>query len=326
MLKLVTATALALAVAAAGAFTAQGQTGSGSAPVSRPAAADAPPIPPSRPDPASTCRKLDRRSSRSSRQAIADKKLPGAVVLDRPRRSRRSTRRRSGSARVVPAAEAMTLDTIFDLASLTKVVATTTSVMKLVEDGRIRLNDRVATFIPGFERYGKADITIRHLMTHTSGLRPDLDLGDDVERLRQGDRAARSRKCRRRRPASASSTATSTSSCSATSSGASAAMPLDRFAKTQIFEPLGMKDTMFLPPASLRAADRADREVHAVRLALRGRPTRRCSAASCTIRRRGAWAASPDTPACSAPPPTCRSSAACCSAAASTTARASSRR
>src|SRR6478736_1989494 len=79
---------------------------------------------------------------------------------------------------LVPAAEPMTLDTIFDLASLTKVVATTTSVMILIEEGKIRLTDRVSTFIPGFERYGKQDITIRHLMTHVSGLRPDVDLGD----------------------------------------------------------------------------------------------------------------------------------------------------
>jgi len=80
---------------------------------------------------------------------------------------------------VEPAPEPMTLDTIFDVASLTKVIATTTSVMKLVEDGRVRLSDRVSTFIPGFERYNKAEITVRHLMTHTSGLRPDVDLGDD---------------------------------------------------------------------------------------------------------------------------------------------------
>ena len=75
-----------------------------------------------------------------------------------------------------PSPEAMTEDTIFDLASLTKVVATTTSVMKLVEEGRIRLNDPVAQFIPEFGRYGKSGITIRHLLTHTSGLRPDLEL------------------------------------------------------------------------------------------------------------------------------------------------------
>src|SRR5262249_2635943 len=111
------------------------------------------------------------------KQAIEDKKLPGAVVLV-GRGDRVLYQRAFGQRAVVPSAEPMTLDTVFDLASLTKVVATTTSVMMLVEEGTIRLADRVATFIPGFERYGKADITIRHLMTHVSGLRPDLDLAD----------------------------------------------------------------------------------------------------------------------------------------------------
>ena len=80
---------------------------------------------------------------------------------------------------LVPAAEAMTLDTIFDLASLTKVVATTPSVMLLVEEGKIRLTDPVATFIPEFAKYGKDRVTVRDLLTHMSGLRPDLDLGFD---------------------------------------------------------------------------------------------------------------------------------------------------
>ena len=110
-------------------------------------------------------------------EAIAEKKLPGAVVLI-GRGDRVLYQKAIGSRALVPAVEAMTLDTIFDLASLTKVVATTTSVMMLVEDGKLRLNDRVSTFIPGFERYGKGNITIRHLMTHVSGLRPDVDLGE----------------------------------------------------------------------------------------------------------------------------------------------------
>ena len=82
-------------------------------------------------------------------RAMAEKKLPGAVVLV-GRGDRVLYQKAFGRRAVEPAPEPMTLDTIFDLASLTKVVATTTSVMKLVEDGRIRLNDRVARFIPGF--------------------------------------------------------------------------------------------------------------------------------------------------------------------------------
>ena len=108
-------------------------------------------------------------------QAIAEKKLPGAVVLV-GRGDRVVYQKAIGQRAIEPAPEAMTLDTIFDVASLTKVVATTTSVMKLVEDAKIRLSDRVSDYVPGFERYNKRGITIRHLMAHTSGLRPDVDV------------------------------------------------------------------------------------------------------------------------------------------------------
>ena len=183
------------------------------------------------------------------KEAIADKKLPGAVVLV-GRGDRILYQKAIGNRALVPAAEPMTLDTIFDLASLTKVVATTTSVMMLVEQGQIRLNDRVAAYIPGFERYGKGEITVRHLLTHVSGLRPDVDLADlwmgyetaialavdevptsrpgerfvysDINFFLLGDIVQRVSK-----------------------------LPLDRFARERIFEPLGMKDTMFNPASSL---------------------------------------------------------------------------
>src|SRR4030095_8783680 len=88
-------------------------------------------------------------------------------------------RKAYGQRAIVPSPEPMTLDTIFDLASLTKVVATTPAVMMLVEEGRVRLTDPVATFIPEFAKYGKDRVTVRDLLTHMSGLRPDLDLGFD---------------------------------------------------------------------------------------------------------------------------------------------------
>ena len=108
---------------------------------------------------------------------IADKKLPGAVVLV-GRGDRVVWQKAIGNRALVPAPEKMTADTIFDVASLTKVVATNTAMMILIEEGKVRLSDRVATHIPGFERYNKGGITVRHLMTHMSGLRPDVDLGD----------------------------------------------------------------------------------------------------------------------------------------------------
>src|SRR5512133_1123258 len=93
--------------------------------------------------------------------AIAAKQTPGAVVMV-GRGDQVAYKQAFGSRSLEPQVEPMTLDTIFDLASLTKVVATTTAVMMLVEDGRVRLSDAVSTHIPGFERYGKDTITVRH--------------------------------------------------------------------------------------------------------------------------------------------------------------------
>ncbi len=76
----------------------------------------------------------------------------------------------------------MTADTIFDLASLTKVIATNTAVMRLAGTGKIRFNDPVSKYIPEFAQNGKADITVRDLLTHYSGLEPDLDLSHRLER------------------------------------------------------------------------------------------------------------------------------------------------
>jgi uncharacterized protein YbbC (DUF1343 family)/CubicO group peptidase (beta-lactamase class C family) len=183
-------------------------------------------------------------------EAIKDKLLPGAVVLV-GHRDRIVYQKAFGHRAVEPAVEPMTLDTIFDLASLTKVVATTTSMLMLIEDGRIRLSDRVATYVPGFERYGKQNITVRHLMTHVSGLRPDVDLGEpwvgydtaitlaieEVPLAAPGERFVYSDinffllgEIVRR----------------------VSGLPLDQVAKERIFQPLGMKDTMFSPPPSLQ--------------------------------------------------------------------------
>lgn len=101
--------------------------------------------------------------------------MPGAVLLVWHNGQVRY-RKTFGNRSLEPRREAMTLDTIFDLASLTKVVATTTAVMQLMERGQVRMNDPVAKYIPEFAQNGKEDITVRNLLTHYSGLRGDLDL------------------------------------------------------------------------------------------------------------------------------------------------------
>jgi uncharacterized protein YbbC (DUF1343 family)/CubicO group peptidase (beta-lactamase class C family) len=108
-------------------------------------------------------------------QAIADGNIPGAVLVV-GHNGKVAYRKAYGHRSLEPRRELMTLDTIFDLASLTKVIATTTSVMQLMELGKVRLNDPVAKYIPEFAQNGKDDITVRQLLTHYSGLAPDLDL------------------------------------------------------------------------------------------------------------------------------------------------------
>jgi uncharacterized protein YbbC (DUF1343 family) len=179
--------------------------------------------------------------------AIASHKLPGAVVVV----GRGDTvvwRKAYGSRALVPAVEPMTPDTVFDLASLTKVVATTPAVLMLVEQGKIRLTDPVASFIPEFARYGKDRITVRDLLIHTSGLRPDLDLGDDWSGYDTGVRLAVEEvpAADRRFVYSDINFLLLAEIVSRVSK-----QPFDEFVKTQLFAPLRMRETMFKPPASL---------------------------------------------------------------------------
>jgi uncharacterized protein YbbC (DUF1343 family)/CubicO group peptidase (beta-lactamase class C family) len=183
--------------------------------------------------------------------AIARHDLPGAVVLV-GHGDAVVYHRAFGQRAVAPTAEAMTEDTIFDLASLTKVVATTTSVMKLMEEGRIRLSDPVASYIPEFGKYGKAGITIRELLTHTSGLRPDLELEVEFAGAEEAIRRAVEEV-----PMSPPDDRFIYSDINFFLLGdivrRVSGERLDRYAKRQIFDPLGMKDTGFLPAEPLRA-------------------------------------------------------------------------
>jgi uncharacterized protein YbbC (DUF1343 family)/CubicO group peptidase (beta-lactamase class C family) len=107
-------------------------------------------------------------------RAVREDKIPGAVVLI-GHAGHVVYRKAYGNRALLPAKEPMTLDTIFDIASLTKVVSTTTCMMKLFEQGKVQIDDPVTTYLPEFQG-GQSVITIRQLMTHFSGFRPDLDL------------------------------------------------------------------------------------------------------------------------------------------------------
>jgi uncharacterized protein YbbC (DUF1343 family)/CubicO group peptidase (beta-lactamase class C family) len=182
--------------------------------------------------------------------AIADKRLPGAVVIV-GRGDSIVFRKAYGNRAVAPTVEPMTIDTVFDMASLTKVVATTSAVMMLVEEGKIRLSDPVAQFIPTFAKYGKGGVTVRHLLTHMSGLRPDVDLGDpwvgyDAAIALAGEEVLSTPPGRRFVYSDIGFFLLA--DIVAKVSG----QPFDQFVKSRLFEPLGMKDTTFLPAASLR--------------------------------------------------------------------------
>ncbi len=110
-------------------------------------------------------------------ESVARKELPGAVVLV-ARRGGVVWRKAYGARALVPAREEMTADTVFDVASLTKVVATATSAMILVERGKLRLGDPVSRYIPELKGEGRERITVEHLLTHRSGNAPDFDLGE----------------------------------------------------------------------------------------------------------------------------------------------------
>ena len=177
--------------------------------------------------------------------AIARHQLPGAVVVI-GRGDTVAWRKAYGQRAIVPSPEPMTLDTIFDLASLTKVVATTPAVMMLVEEGRIRLTDPVASFIPEFAKYGKDRVTVRDLLTHMSGLRPDLDLGEPwtgtEEAIRRASEEVLTDPPGRRFVYSDINFLLLGEIVSRVSG-----KPLNTFVRDQIFAPLGMTETRFNP-------------------------------------------------------------------------------
>jgi uncharacterized protein YbbC (DUF1343 family)/CubicO group peptidase (beta-lactamase class C family) len=158
-------------------------------------------------------------------------------------------RKAFGDRSLEPTRAPMSVDTIFDLASLTKVIATTTAVMQLFEQGKIRLNDPVVKYIPEFGQNGKADITVRDLLTHYSGLEPDLDLS----RPWIGRDTAYSMAFAET-PISPPEVKFVYSDINFIVLGALvervSGMSLDVYCQQKVFAPLGMANTRFLPPTT----------------------------------------------------------------------------
>jgi uncharacterized protein YbbC (DUF1343 family) len=183
-------------------------------------------------------------------EALHDGKLPGCVVVV-GRHDRVVFRRAYGMRSIEPTRTPMTEDTVFDLASLTKSIASATSILMLVEQGQVALDEPVAKYIPEFARMGKGSVTVRQLLTHVAGLPGDTPLSS----FTRGREAALQYVY---------------DSPLMTSPGTKfvysdvgfmvlgeivrrvSGVNLGMFAQTNLFDPLGMHDTAFLPPEPLR--------------------------------------------------------------------------
>ena len=180
--------------------------------------------------------------------AVAKGNTPGAVVIV-GHNGKVVYRKAFGSRSLEPTREAMTPDTIFDLASLTKCIATTTAVMQLLEEGKVRLNDPVAAYLPEFAANDKSQITVRELLTHFSGLPPDLDLKEQWK-----GKATAFNMAMQARPMYQPGTRFLYSDINFEVLGflieKISGMPLNEYASAHVFGPLGMRETTFLPPAN----------------------------------------------------------------------------
>ncbi len=217
-------------------------------------------------------------------QAVAERQIPGAVVLV-GHDGKVVFRKAYGYRSLEPRRETMTLDTIFDMASLTKCMATAVAVMQLVQDGQVRLNDPVARYLPEFGTKGKQDITVRQLLTHYSGLPDDLDLKEPWHGRDTAFRMAMDTT-----PVYSPGSRFFYSDVNYEVLGflveRVSGMALEQYASAHIFQPLKMEETGYLPPASWRPriapTEYDEREQHAARRGARshgaahGRSGRAC--------------------------------------------------
>ena len=194
--------------------------------------------------------------------AIAANKAPGAVV--RLESGGAVYQKSYGAKSVEPVLLPMTDDTIFDSASLTKVIATAPAIMLLAERDKLRLDDKVDHWITNFKAHGKGAVTIRHLLTHTSGLRPSLSSKPTWSGLAKAIDLAKEE-----RLTAQPGTKFRYSDINFILLGEivqlASGQLLDEFTSKHIYQRLGMRDTGFLPPFKQRSrvapTERVDGEI-----------------------------------------------------------------
>jgi len=178
--------------------------------------------------------------------AIAEKKTPGGVLWLENNGQRYT--KAYGNRALVPKPEAMTVDTIFDAASLTKVIATTPAILLLIERGKILLDAPAQTYLREFRGNGKENIAIRHLLTHTSGLRPDLSLEPPWSGYDKAIELACA-EIPRQLPGLTFVYSDINFIVLGEIVRRVSGLTLHEFTRREIFQPLGMSDTGFRPPA-----------------------------------------------------------------------------
>ncbi len=184
-------------------------------------------------------------------RSLAKGEMAGCVVVV-GRRDGIVFERVYGNRRVEPDVVPMTVDTVFDMASLTKPLATATSVMILVERGQLRLQDKVADFFPEFAAHGKGEITVEQLLMHSAGLIPDTSVDD----YRDGWASAKP-KIWELEPLSPPGAAFKYSDVGFILLGKIVEQvtgkPVDQFSQEEVFSKLGMTESGYLPRVELKS-------------------------------------------------------------------------
>jgi uncharacterized protein YbbC (DUF1343 family) len=183
-------------------------------------------------------------------EAIANQSVPGAVIVV-GRHDRVVFRRAYGFRELEPDRSPMTLDTVFDLASLTKPIATATSIMVLAERGVLAIDDPLVKYVPECDNRGKAAVTLRHLLLHVAGLPADTPKDD----FAHGRDEAIRHICNvtlRAPPGVASVYSDLGFMLLEEVVRRVTKRELPEFSHDEIFAPLGMRDTQFVPPDALK--------------------------------------------------------------------------
>ena len=180
-------------------------------------------------------------------EAIAAGKLPGAVLVV-GHGGQVVYQKAYGDRALEPRVEPMTMDTIFDMASLTKCLVTATAVMQLYEKGKVGLDEPVMKYLPEFGVNGKERVTVRELLTHYSGLPPDVDLKDAWTGRAEGVRRAMS-SALARTPGTTFQYSDINFIVLGVLVERVSGESLESYAEQHIFRQVGMPETMYLPPS-----------------------------------------------------------------------------